>query len=343
MAGKDSVADPRARSLGSETLSWHANFVRNNLSSIASTTMAAPFGRLLRASLAFEGAAHCACRHATRPRELRIPGQVRCLSSTTSLHSGHSKWATIKHDKAKNDAGKSKQRSLMTRDITNAVKLAGPNPVLNPRLALAISTAKKSAVPKASIEAAIARGQGLSATGAALESLLLEAILPPSVATVIECQTDNKLRALAELRLLVKEAGGTVSTVGFLFEKKGRILLQKKEGMGVDEVLEPALDAGVLDVLEDEEGRVVLFTEPAQTKTTAETLSKQLGMEIEESEIIYDANEDTKVALDDESAAQQLIGFLDGLQEVQGIQGVYMNWTKGSISDELWDELRSRV
>jgi YebC/PmpR family DNA-binding regulatory protein len=235
-------------------------------------------------------------------------------------------------------------RVLLTRDITVAVKVAGPNPELNPRLALALTTAKKNAVPKSTIEAAIARGQGLSATGAALEALLLEAILPPSIATIIECQTDNKLRALADLRVIVKDAGGQVSTVGFMFEKKGRIILQKKEGMGVDEILEPALDAGVLDVLEDDEGRIVLYTEPAQTKTIAEALSKELAMEIEESEIIYDPNEDTKVTLDDEEAAAKLSNFLDELQEVQGIQGVYMNCSKGeSIPAELWDELRSKA
>jgi YebC/PmpR family DNA-binding regulatory protein len=254
------------------------------------------------------------------------------------------KWASIKHDKAKNDAGKSKQRALLTRDITQAVKLAGANPDMNPRLALSLHTAKKNAVPKASIEAAIARGQGLSASGAALESLVLEAIVPPSIATIIECQTDNKLRALADLRLLVKEVGGTVSTVGFMFEKKGRIILRQKEGMGADEILEPALDAGAQDVIEDDEGRVVLFTEPAQTKTIAETLAKELELEIEESEIIYDPNEDTKVLLDDQEAAAKLSSFLDDLQEVQGVQGVYMNWSKGeSIPDDLWEELRGKV
>lgn len=214
---------------------------------------------------------------------------------------------------------------------------------MNPRLALALVTAKKNAVPKASIEAAIARGQGLSATGAALESLVLEAILPASVATIIECQTDNKLRSLADLRLIIKEAGGTVSSVGYMFEKKGRIILRKKEGMGVDEVLEPALEEGVLDVVEDEQGRVVLYTEPAQMKITAETLAKTLDMEIEESEIIYDPNEDTKVSLDDEAAAKELNNFLDDLQEVQGIQGVYMNCSKGRIADELWEDLSGKI
>jgi transcriptional/translational regulatory protein YebC/TACO1 len=215
---------------------------------------------------------------------------------------------------------------------------------MNPRLALALTTAKKNAVPKATIEAAIARGQGLSATGAALESLVLEAILPPSIATIIECQTDNKLRALADLRLLVKEAGGQVSTVGFMFEKRGRIILRQKESMGVDEILEPALDAGVTDVLEDSEGRVVLYTEPNQLSSIAGSLAKELDMEIEESEIIYDPNEDTKVVLDDEEAAAKLSEFLDDLQEVSGVQGVYMNWTKGEkISGEMWDELRGKV
>lgn len=233
----------------------------------------------------------------------------------------------------------------MTRDITNAVKQGGPDPNMNARLQLAITTAKKSAVPKASIEAAIARGQGLSATGAALEDLTVEALFPPSIATIIECQTDNKLRALAELRLIVKEAGGqVVSNVGFMFEKKGRIILAKKENVGVDEVLEPALDAGVLDVFEDEEGRVVLFTEPTQTNKIAESLAKELEMEVEESEVIYDPNEDTKVPLDNEGAAKELSErFLDKLQDVQGIQGIYTNWSKGAISDEIWEELSSKV
>ncbi|KAH6642700.1 transcriptional regulator-domain-containing protein [Boeremia exigua] len=299
--------------------------------------MAAPFARAVRATLSLGGAAQCACRRASRP-------QMRCLSSTPSFLSGHSKWSSIKHDKAKNDAGKSKQRSLMTRDITIAVKLGGPNPDLNPRLHLCISTAKKSAVPKASIEAAIARGQGLSTTGAALENLTLEAILPPSVATIIECQTDNKLRVLAELRLIVKEAGGQVSTVGFMFEKKGRIILAKKDNFGADDVLEPALEAGALDIFEDAEGRVVLFTEPAHTNKIADLLAKQHGLDVEESEIIYDPNEDTKVPLDDEGAAKELNErFLDKLQDVQGIQGVYVNWSKGAISDDLWEELSGKV
>lgn len=214
---------------------------------------------------------------------------------------------------------------------------------MNPRLALALTTAKKNQVPKAAIEAAIARGQGLSATGAALENVLLEAMLPASVAAVIECQTDNKLRTLADLRLLVKEAGGAVSTVGYMFEKKGRVILARKDGVGADEVLEPAIEAGAEDVVELEDGRVALFTEPAVTKTIGETVAKAMDMDISESEIIYDANEDTLVALDDVEVAEKLGEFVDKVQEVGGIQGVYLNWSKGAIPEELWEELESKT
>lgn len=214
---------------------------------------------------------------------------------------------------------------------------------MNPRLALAISTAKKSAVPKASIEAALARGQGLSPSGAALEAVTIEAILPGSIAAVIECQTDNKLRLLADLRLLIKEAGGTVSPIGYMFEKRGRIILQHKEGVGMEEVLEPALEVGVEDILEDDQGRVTLYTEPAETKIAAEKL-KGFDLEVEESEIVWDPKEDTKVALEDEVVAGELNKFLDKLQDLFGFQAVYLNWSKGAgIPDELWGELQSKA
>jgi YebC/PmpR family DNA-binding regulatory protein len=231
----------------------------------------------------------------------------------------------------------------MAKEIENAVKLSGPDPNTNPRLALAISIAKKAGIPKANIEAALARGKGISLTGAALESVTLEAILPPSVATVIDCLTDNKLRALADLRLLVKDCGGNVTPIGYLFERKGKVVFRKKEGLGVDEILDPALDAGALDVEEDDEGRIILYTEPMQTKSTAETLAKDLELEIEQTEIIYDPNEDTKVGLDDEEAVKSLGKFLDVLQDFPGIQGVYLNWKKGEIPEELWAELQSKT
>lgn len=301
--------------------------------------MATPFRRLfLSPTHNLYLSTPCACRS---PKQFKPAS--RCLSTSPAAWSGHSKWASIKHDKGKADAAKSKQRALLTKDITNAVKLGGHDPALNPRLALTLTTAKKNAVPKASIEAAIARGRGLSATGATLENVTLEAMLPPSVAVVIEAQTESKNRTLAELRLLVKEAGGNVTPVNYMFEKKGRIRFAKKDGVGLDEVLEPALDAGALDVVEDEDGSVVVYTDPAQTVATGEALSKDAGLDIADSEILYDPNEDTLVPVDDETVASNLGRFLDLLGEVNELQGVYLNWTKGSINEEVWAELQSKT
>lgn len=193
------------------------------------------------------------------------------------------------------------------------------------------------------MEAAIARGQGLSATGAALENVTMEAMLPPNVAVVIECQTDARLKTLADLRLLIKDAGGNVSPVGYMFEKKGRIVLQRKVDLSADDVLDPALDAGALDVTERDDGSIVLWTEPASTKSVADELAAKLKVDIEESEIVYDPNEDTKVALDDEEAAADLGKFLDALTETPGLQGVYINWSQGSVDDAQWAELQNKL
>lgn len=285
---------------------------------------------------------------------------MRVLSTSASLQSGHSRWSTIKHDKAKNDSLKNKQRSVFAHEIANASKcplsteaaawyladsrpVFGPDPNSNPRLVTAIAQAKRGGFSKASIEAAIARGQGVSASGAKLEPVTVEAILPPQVAVVIDCQTDNKLRTLQEIRSLVKHYEGNVTPTSYLFEKKGRIIFRKREGVGADEVLEAALEAGALDVVEDAEGRVVVYTETNDTKATAETLASSLGLEVEESEIIWDPNHETKIGLEDAQAAETLSTFVERLQEDSAVQGVYMNVARGSLDDAVWAELQSRV
>lgn len=185
----------------------------------------------------------------------------------------------------------------------------------------------------------------MSASGVALESVTVEAIFPPSVAVVIECQTDNKLRILADIRHLVKQHQGNVTPTNYLFEKKGQIIFKPKEGLGADEVLDAALEAvpGVLDVVEGAEGRVVVFTEPADTKGTGEALSSALGLEVEESEIVWDPNEDTKVEIPDEETAQVLGGFAEKLQDISGVQAMYVNAVQGSIGDATWADLQSRL
>jgi transcriptional/translational regulatory protein YebC/TACO1 len=194
------------------------------------------------------------------------------------------------------------------------------------------------------MESAIARGQGKSATGAALEYVTLEVIVPPTVAMIIETETDNRARTLMDLRYLVKSHGGTVTPTSYLFQKKGRVAFEKDErNLGVDEVLDEAIEAGAEDVETDEDGSIVLWTEPNMTTSAAEAMQKSFGLKVESSDIIWDANEDTKVALESEEAAKNLALFIEALQENPNVQGIYANAAQGSLTDEVWNDLQGRL
>merc|ERR1712093_873455 len=152
----------------------------------------------------------------------------KCLFTTTSsIQSGHSRWSKIKHDKGAVDAKKNFQRSQFSREIALASKLWGPDVNSNYRLASVLAAAKKAGFPKALLEGAVARGQGKSASGATLESITLEVIVPPTVAMIIESETGNRARTLMDLRYIVKRHGGSVTPTGYLFQKKGRIALRR--------------------------------------------------------------------------------------------------------------------
>ncbi|OJD25077.1 hypothetical protein ACJ73_03555 [Blastomyces percursus] len=261
------------------------------------------------------------------PRSLRplVCEHCRALSSSAIVQAGHNRWSTIRHDKGKNDAAKSKERVLYARDIINASKLFGPDPTSNPRLALVISKAKRSGMSKSTIEAAVARGQGISPTGAALESVTIEALLPSSVAVVIECMTDQKMRTLQDVRFLVKHHGGTVTPTSYLFEKKGRIVFEKVEGLNVDDHLEHAIDAGAIDVDTDDQGRLRVFTEHADTKAVGDKLSAMTGLKIETADIIWDPNKDTIVELQSREDADKIEEILNAIREDSSVQDIYTN------------------
>jgi transcriptional/translational regulatory protein YebC/TACO1 len=105
------------------------------------------------------------------------------------------------------------------------------------------------------IDAAVARGQGLTASGKPLEPMLMEAMIPPSVAVIIDCQAENRLRTLQDIRTILKHHGGSTSSVAYLFRKQGRIVFDALErGLGIADVLDDALDAGAEDIELNSEG-----------------------------------------------------------------------------------------
>ena len=200
----------------------------------------------------------------------------------------------------------------------------GPDPAFNPRLTQHLAVAKKAGFAKSSIEAAILKGQGKSSSGAALESLIIEAMLPSQTACVIECLTDNKARTLADVRNVVTKFGGNITSTAFLFDKKGRIVFEQKDGIGVDEILDQAIEAGAIDVSADEEGKLIVDTETADMNTVAQTLAQAMGLTVESAEIIYDPKEDMMVEVD-EAVASKVEKILELVREDPGVQDVFLN------------------
>ncbi|EHL03803.1 putative UPF0082 protein [Glarea lozoyensis 74030] len=175
------------------------------------------------------------------------------------------------------------------------------------------------------MEAAINRGQSKSSTGAALT------------------ETDNSKRTLDELKHLVKKAGGLSTSASHLFEKKGKITFEEHENLGVDDVLDEAIEAGALDVTQD--GGIVVWTEPNNTMAAAETLTEKLGLKVQTAEIVWDANEETKSPLDNTNreAIAALKHFLDQVQDHGDVSAIYANVAQGNLSDDEWEEIQDRL
>jgi transcriptional/translational regulatory protein YebC/TACO1 len=194
------------------------------------------------------------------------------------------------------------------------------------------------------MEAAIARGQGKSSTGAALESVTLELIIQKTIAMIIEAETTHTKRTLDDLKYIVRKHGGAVTSTSYLFKKKGRVSFEKDErNLGVDEVLDEAIEAGAEDVEADEDGNIVVWTEPNMTTAAAEALQKCLNLKVERADVLWDANEDTKAVLESEEAAKELGEFIDAARDNPEIQGVYANVAQGSLSEEAWEDLQGRL
>src|ERR1700761_8571644 len=146
--------------------------------------------------------------------------------------SGHSKWATTKHQKAVKDARRGKEFARLIKNIEVAARTGGGDPAANPTLYDAIQKAKKTSVPNDNIERAVKRGSGAEAGGADYQSIMYEGYGPNGVAIMIECLTDNRNRAASEVRVAVTRNGGSMAdpgSVAYLFNRKGVVTVPKGE------------------------------------------------------------------------------------------------------------------
>lgn len=206
---------------------------------------------------------------------------------------------------------------------TERAAVYGPDPNASPALAAAIVAAKKAQIAKDMIEVAILRGQGKSLANLPLEMVTIEALLPHGVAAVIECETDNKLRTLQDIRAIIHKAGGSMGPTAYLFEQMGRIQFEEQEKIGVDEALEEAIEAGATDIVE-EENKLVVSTLPSELSAILERLQGSLQIPVEKSGVVYVPNEDTMVPLTDEQA-EQLQSVLDTLEADPSLQAIHIN------------------
>ncbi|KAK1971193.1 YebC-like protein [Colletotrichum sublineola] len=267
---------------------------------------------------------------------------LRPLSTTAAAPSGHNKWSKIRHRKGAADAQKNSMRSQHSKTIALYSRLYGTTD--NPQLATAVANAKKDGVPKNVIESAIARGQGRTASGASLEALTLEAILPPGVALIIEAETESKARSLQDLKVLIKKHKGAANTATFFFTRLGRVVFEAKEGgPGIDDIMDDAIEAGAEDLEADDEGNLVVWTQPNMTNAVANGVGPKFGLKLLDSDIIWSANEDTKVKLNEGPEASTLGELLAALQEFPEVQAVYGNPVKGNIPDEEWAKIEENL
>ncbi|RPB16099.1 DUF28-domain-containing protein [Morchella conica CCBAS932] len=252
-----------------------------------------------------------------------------CLFSTSSVsQSGHNRWSKIRHDKGANDAKRGSAFSKISQEISYASKSGGLDG--NLRLTAAVAAAKKAGMPKERIQGAINRGQGISASGVALETLIMEAMGPGSVALVLECVTDNKLRALQETKSLLTKCNATTTPTSYLFTKRGIIHVLPGK-VDFDTILEATLEIdGTEDVeeCEDENGKgVEITTEPSRTSAVAEEIKTRLPeVQVTSSVIAWVPNEDTMVELQEGSKAEeQLTKLLNLLEESDHVSEIYTN------------------
>ena len=163
--------------------------------------------------------------------------------------SGHSKWASIKHKKALVDAKRGKMFTKLIREITVAAKTGGGDPNTNPRLRLAITTAKSGNMPADNIERAVKKGTG-ALEGVSYEEVVYEGYGPEGVAVYVQCLTDNKNRTASEIRNIFSKKNGNMAgagSVSWLFEKKGLIVVSENKATE-DQLMELVLNAGAEDL-----------------------------------------------------------------------------------------------
>jgi len=245
--------------------------------------------------------------------------------------SGHSKWATIKRQKAVVDARKGKTFTQLSRAIIVAARSGVPDPALNFQLRTAIDKAKAASIPNDNIERAIAKGAGtFGGDHAIFEAIRYEGYGPCGVAILVEALTDNRNRTAADLRVAFSKNGGNLGEVGcvsWMFEQKGVCVV-----LGVvdeEQLLEASLEGGAQSYEMTEDEMAEVFTDIANLEALSQTLKDQ-GFKVTDAEFRWIPSNSVEVT--DPDQVRSLFKLIDTLEGLDDVQNVTTNF---EVADEL--------
>jgi len=245
--------------------------------------------------------------------------------------SGHSKWANIKHKKAKTDAKRGKVFTKLVKEIMIAAKVGGSDPSGNPRLRTAIDKAKSENLPADNIDRAIKKGAG-ELQGVTYEEGIYEGYGPGGVAVLVSFMTDNRNRTAADVRHAFTKYNGSLGqsgSVAYMFDKKGYFRFEM-DSITEEKLMEAALEAGAEDVVANkEEGVYEVFTDAADFHAV-KTAFDEAGIKYSSADIDMLPTNTVKV---EGKQAQSVLNMLEALEDLDDVQAVYANFDISS--DEM--------
>ncbi len=231
---------------------------------------------------------------------------------------GHSKWKQIKHYKAATDKKRGALFTKLIREITMAAKLGGGDPGGNPRLRLAIDTAKSASMPRENIERAVLKGTG-ELEGVDYQEVTYEGFGHAGVAMLIDTVTDNPTRTVADVRNKMTKLGGNlgaINSVAWMFEKKGQLYVDASK-IDEDSLMEKALDSGAEDVSREDD-RFLVTTQPTEFHAVQEAL-KAAGVDVVEAELAMVPKNTIQITGKDAGSLFKLIEAIEDLDDVQKV------------------------
>jgi len=248
--------------------------------------------------------------------------------------SGHSKWSTIKHKKARTDEKKGKEYTKLAKEIIIAARSGGGDPDSNSKLKLAIQNAKAVNMPNENIARAIKRGTG-DIESDMIEELTYEGYAPGGVAVMLAIATDNRNRTASDIRHLFSKNNGNLGETGcvaYMFDRVGLIEINRENiKVDVEEFMLQAIEAGADDVKEDDD-IVEIITSPENFMVVKEAMEKEVALE--EADIVMMPS--NTVEINEEAMAAKILKLIDALEDHDDVQNVYANF---SIPDEILEKL----